>query len=99
MSKTRLKKRDPHRFNRAQEPLLSKVLKTATEHATALQGQGLSRGESVAVSATALLSAAVTLMVASGVDKEVAILGIQTALAAPTAAWPPPPAPPEGEPN
>ena len=53
--------------------------------------------EAIAVSATALLSSAVTLLVALGYSKEKAVLALQTSLAAPFADQPAPL--PEGEPN
>lgn len=73
------------RFNRAQEPLLAAALKLGADHVDRLRGEGFSDGEAIAVSATALLSSAVTLLVALGYSKEKAVLALQQSLAAPFA--------------
>lgn len=86
-----------NRFNRAQAPLLAAALKLGGDHVDRLRAEGFSDGEAIAVSATALLSSAVTLLVALGYSKEKAVLALQTSLAAPFADQPAPV--PEGEPN
>lgn len=85
------------RFNRAQAPLLEAALRLGGDHVDRLRGEGFSDGEAIAVSATALLSSAVTLLVALGYSKEKAVFAMQQALAAPFADQPAPL--PEGEPN
>lgn len=86
-----------NRFNRAQAPLLAAALKLGGDHVDRLRAEGFSDGEAIAVSVTALLSSAVTLLVALGYSKEKAVLALQTSLAAPFADQPAPV--PEGEPN
>jgi hypothetical protein len=88
---------DLNRFNRAQGPLLEAALRLGADHVDRLRAEGFSTGEAIAVAATALLSSAVTLMVAFGYSKEKAVFAMQTALAAPFAHQPPPAS--EGTPN
>lgn len=81
------------RFNLAQEPLLSTALDLAAVHIEDLQKQGFSAGEATAIAATALTSAAVSLLMAGGASKEAATFAMRRALAAPPFRTPSDPAP------
>lgn len=86
------------RFNLAQEPLLVAALELAAVHAEDLQKQGFSAGEARGIAATALISAAVSLLVAGGASKEAATFAMRRALAAPPFRTPSDPAPASEEP-
>lgn len=86
------------RFNQAQEPLLVAALELAAVHAEDLQKQGFCVGHANAIAATALISAAVSLLVAGGASKEAATFAMRQALAAPPVREPSGPAS-GGKPN